>query len=460
MEFFRNLLSSSGFMPHGYCYMWRPEPVWPHVMSHTLIVVAYFSIPFTLIYFVRKRRDMPINWMFVCFALFIFACGASSGPTVTGVSPNTGPAAGGTAVTISGSNFRNGATVLFGGSKASNVAVVNSGSITARTPGGAAGSKVNVTINNTDGTTHTLANAYAYTTATASPMVTGVSPNTGPAAGGTAVTISGSNFRNGATVLFGGSKASNVAVVNSGSITARTPGGAAGSKVNVTINNTDGTTHTLANAYAYTTATASPMVTGVSPNTGPAAGGTAVTISGSNFRNGATVLFGGSKASNVAVVNSGSITARTPGGAAGSKVNVTINNTDGTTHTLANAYAYTTAPASPMVTGVSPNTGPAAGGTAVTISGSNFRNGATVLFGGSKASNVAVVNSGSITARTPGGAAGSKVNVTINNTDGTTHTLANAYAYTTATASPMVTGVSPNTGPAAGGTAVTISGSN
>jgi len=158
------------------------------------------------------------------------------------------------------------------------------------------------------------------------------------------VTISGSNFRNGATVLFGSFKASNVAVMSSGSITATTPTGAAGSKVNVTVNNTDGTTATLANAYAYTTATALPTVTGVSPNSGLAAGGTAVTISGFNFRNGATVLFGsGLKASNVAVVSSRSITARTPPGAAGSKVNVTINNTDGTTATLANAYTYTTA---------------------------------------------------------------------------------------------------------------------
>ena len=113
----------------------------------------------------KSTTERTNHWMFVCFGLFIFACGASSGPMATGVSPNTGPAAGGTAVTISGSNFRNGATVLFGSSKASNVAVVSSGSITARTPAGAAGSKVNVTINNTDGTTATLANAYAYTKA-------------------------------------------------------------------------------------------------------------------------------------------------------------------------------------------------------------------------------------------------------------------------------------------------------
>jgi hypothetical protein len=58
MEFFRNLLSSNGFMPHGYCYMWKPGLVWLHVVSDSLIALAYFSIPFTLIYFIRKRRDL------------------------------------------------------------------------------------------------------------------------------------------------------------------------------------------------------------------------------------------------------------------------------------------------------------------------------------------------------------------------------------------------------------------
>jgi hypothetical protein len=77
MEFFRNLFSSGDFMPHGFCYMWRPGLLWLHVVSDGLIALAYFSIPFTLIYFIRKRRDVPFNWIFVCFGLFILACGAT-----------------------------------------------------------------------------------------------------------------------------------------------------------------------------------------------------------------------------------------------------------------------------------------------------------------------------------------------------------------------------------------------
>ena len=70
-------LSGEGFMPHGMCYLWRPDLLGLHVISDALITCAYFSIPFTLLYFVRKRRDLEFNWMFVCFAVFIVACGAT-----------------------------------------------------------------------------------------------------------------------------------------------------------------------------------------------------------------------------------------------------------------------------------------------------------------------------------------------------------------------------------------------
>ena len=77
MEFLRKLFSSGDFMPHGYCYLWQPALIWLHVVSDTLIALAYFSIPLTLIYFVRKRRDVPFNWVFVCFGVFILTCGAT-----------------------------------------------------------------------------------------------------------------------------------------------------------------------------------------------------------------------------------------------------------------------------------------------------------------------------------------------------------------------------------------------
>ncbi|HEX4543373.1 MAG TPA: PAS domain S-box protein [Candidatus Acidoferrum sp.] len=77
MNTIRELFSSDSFMPHGFCYQWKPALIWLHGISDTLIAVAYFSIPVGLIYLVRKKRSMPFNWMFVCFGIFIAACGAT-----------------------------------------------------------------------------------------------------------------------------------------------------------------------------------------------------------------------------------------------------------------------------------------------------------------------------------------------------------------------------------------------
>ncbi len=77
MDHTEHSFSIEGFMPHGMCYLWKPDLLALHVISDSLIFLAYFTIPFTLLYFVRRRRDLEFNWMFVCFAVFIVACGAT-----------------------------------------------------------------------------------------------------------------------------------------------------------------------------------------------------------------------------------------------------------------------------------------------------------------------------------------------------------------------------------------------
>ena len=64
-------------MPHGHCYFWNPGLLGLHITSDALIALAYYSIPFTLVYFVRNRRDLAFDWMFLCFAVFIVACGTT-----------------------------------------------------------------------------------------------------------------------------------------------------------------------------------------------------------------------------------------------------------------------------------------------------------------------------------------------------------------------------------------------
>jgi PAS domain S-box len=77
MELLDHLFSSGGFMPHGYCYLWEPGLVWLHVICDAFIAAAYLSIPLTLFYFVRRRRDLPFHWMFLSFGAFIVSCGAT-----------------------------------------------------------------------------------------------------------------------------------------------------------------------------------------------------------------------------------------------------------------------------------------------------------------------------------------------------------------------------------------------
>lgn len=71
-----HLFDAERFMPHGHCYSWDPGILWTSVISDALIFAAYTAIPFTLVFLImRKRTDLPFNWMFVCFGAFIVACG-------------------------------------------------------------------------------------------------------------------------------------------------------------------------------------------------------------------------------------------------------------------------------------------------------------------------------------------------------------------------------------------------
>ena len=117
-------------------------------------------------------------------------------PTVTAISPNSGTTAGGTNVTITGTNFTGATGVTIGGAAATGVTVVSATSITATTPAGSAGTaSVVVTTPGGSNAANTL-----FTYQVPAPTVTAISPNSGTTAGGTTVTITGTNFT-GATAV-------------------------------------------------------------------------------------------------------------------------------------------------------------------------------------------------------------------------------------------------------------------
>jgi large repetitive protein len=359
---------------------------------------------------------------------------AAAAPSLTGVAPALGTRGGGTVLALTGTGFLAGATVTIGGAPAVGVVVNSANSITATTPAGTPGNAL-IVVTNTDGQSTTLSGAFTYQEWP--PTVGGVVPIAGGSLGGTSITISGTGFLAGATARIGGTPATSVVVVNATTITAVTPPHTAG-LVDVVVTNIDTQSGTLPGSFTYNAAP-SPTVTSASPTTGTTGGGTAVTITGTNFASGATVTFGGTAASSVQFVSATQLVATTPARAAGPAA-IIVANLDTQTGTLLAGFTYVAMPA-PVVT----------------ITGTGFLTGATVTIGGTPATGVNVVSPTSITATAPAKSTAGAVSVEVKNTDLQTGTLASGYAYVD---KPTVTTLTPSTGPAGGGTVLKIAGSN
>ena len=169
------------------------------------------------------------------------------------------------------------------------------------------------------------------------PIIQIVDPDNGSTAGGTAVSISGSDFQDGAKVWFGASEASGVTVTGATTIDCTTPAGSAG-KVDVKVTNPDGGTVTLPKGFEYLDAAAAPSIGSIEPNTGSVKGGTLVTVSGSGFTSGSIVTFDGKQATDVSLAG-GSLSLKTPAHAAG-VVDVKVTNPNGQSDTKAGAFTY------------------------------------------------------------------------------------------------------------------------
>ena len=163
-------------------------------------------------------------------------------------------------------------------------------------------------------------------------------------------------------------------------------------------NNLTGVPYDLGQTYIFVVA---PTVTSLTPTSGPTAGNTAVTITGTSFTGATAVTIGGTAATGITVVNDTTITCTTPAGSAGS-ASVLVT-TPGGTNSANTLYTYT---AAPTVTSISPTSGSTAGNTAVTITGTNFTGTTAVTIGGAAATSVVVVNATTITCNTPAGSLG------------------------------------------------------
>ncbi len=382
---------------------------------------------------------------------------AASSPVVSSLATTSGSTAGGTLVTIDGSNL-SGATAVSFGSVPADFTVNSDSSITAWSPYQASGT-VDVTVTTQVGTSATgSGDQFTYSSAGA-PSVSGVTPNSGTTAGGDTITITGSGFTAATGVSFGGLPAQSFTVLSDTALTAVAPMLPAGT-VDITVTTFAGSSSTSSSDhYTYTNVSGSaPTVTGVSPDTGAAGGGQVVVITGTGFTGTSAVDFGGTSATSYTINSDTQITAVAPAGSAGAlDITATTNNGTSTTGS-ADQFTYLSTGA-PTVTSLGTTSGTTAGGTSVSVTGTNFTGATEVTFGGIDAASFTVNSSTSITATTPADYAG-VTDVQITTPSGVS-ALSSSDQYTfTAASAPTITTLGTSSGSTAGGTSVSITGTN
>jgi IPT/TIG domain/Putative Ig domain/Glycosyl hydrolase catalytic core len=259
------------------------------------------------------------------------------GPSISGISPNNGPMTGGTAVTISGNNFLPESVVQFGGIPATSVQVVSPNAIRCITPNEPVGA-VSVTVSDSGSQATTVQNDFTFS---ASPLqiATASLP-----AGSVGTSYSTTLMATGGVPPYSwsaktGVLPTGVSLASSAGLISGTPMQSGTYPVAIQIKDSKSTSSS-ANLSLVISPDPAPTINGVSPNNGPTFGGTVVTISGANFRSGATISFGSVAASSVQIVSPTQIQATAPAETAAT-VNVSVQNPNGQVISAPSAFAFT-----------------------------------------------------------------------------------------------------------------------
>src|ERR1035437_9973170 len=359
-------------------------------------------------------------------------------PTITSISPNSGPTSGGNKVTILGAHLSFATSVTFGGTAATFGYNATTGDLEATAPSHVAGAvAVTVTIPNTLGVTSP--GGYTYVTASTGTLTGTVQDGvTNGVISGASVSFNGSSTTTNASGVYTLTNqacfTSTLTVSKSGYITA-TP------------------SYSLVACPGTSTKnvilTPIPTITSISPNSGPTSGGNKVTILGAHLSFATSVTFGGTAATFGYNATTGDLEATAPSHVAGAvAVTVTIPNTLGVTSP--GGYTYVTASTGTLTGTVQDGvTNGVISGASVSFNGSSTTTNASGVYTLTNqacfTSTLTVSKSGYITA-TP------------------SYSLVACPGTSTKnvilTPIPTITSISPNSGPTSGGNKVTILGAH
>ena len=287
-----------------------------------------------------------------------FTYTAASSPTVTALSLSGGSTAGGTVVTITGTNLT-GLTGVNFGTVAAAYTLVNDTQVVATAPAQAAGT-IDVTVITAAGTSATSSADHFTYSAPAVASISAVTPNSGSSNGGDTITLTGSGFSARCRATFGSTPAASFSVLSDTTIVVTTPAVSAAT-IDITVTTPSGTSTVVTQRRIHVHRAVRPHGDRAQRGSGPDGGGTVVTITGTNFLGTSQVSFGAYAASSVTVASSTQITAVAPPQAAGT-VDITVTTPAGTSATSGSDQFTYSSVGAPTVTLVSPNAGPTAGG--------------------------------------------------------------------------------------------------
>ncbi|MDP2342491.1 MAG: FG-GAP-like repeat-containing protein [Deltaproteobacteria bacterium] len=223
---------------------------------------------------------------------------AGPGPTITAIAPDTGDAAGGELVIVTGANFDDGAidgVRVFFGSVEATITVRSATALTVLSPAVDDGAAVDVLVLNPDG--QVAISRAAYTYALSPPSIARVFPNRAILDGGTQIVVDGAGFRADVDATFvAGADTRPAAFVDrksSTSLVITTPVFPTAATGTLVIRNGDGQEASAAFTF-FEPAGDPPRIISLDPNSGGVDGGTQVTLLGSGFVE-PTVLVGGTQ---------------------------------------------------------------------------------------------------------------------------------------------------------------------
>ncbi len=421
-----------------------------------------------------------------------------SSPQIKSVFPQRGPIAGGTIVTIEGTDFRTDIEVLFDG-MAATVLEQDKTKIIVKTPANAIG-KSDIMVVNYDGGSTIREDAFEYEIPGSEPQIISVEPASGTAAGGDEIIINGRDFRirknedghyldgNGDVVqdaaqaqppevLIGNERALFVKWISDTKLEVITPPSSGGGAKDITVINDDLGQAILKNGFTYVQQPVS--ISSVAPKHGGA--GTWVILKGNHFimenemespgsvhdillsTSKTKVYLGNYQVSeaDVIVETSYQLKFKVPDfGENTGEYSVKVENPDGATAISSDPFVFQIPDSHPELIEIEPDYGCTAGGTSVVIKGRQFLNSAEVYFDGNLLTDMEINESGTeITGKTPLGNPG-MVDVTVVNYDGGSVTWMDGFTYKSTGSNPMITEITPSTGSTQGGEEVVIKGTD